>query len=270
MSIAQKSFNLDQIKAQTPLVVHITNNVTINDCANVTLALGASPAMSVEPADAAELASYAGALVINMGLVEPLALEAMDLAGKAARDRGVPIIFDPVAAGATVARRTASRRILEELRPEIVKGNGAEIKFLAGFESQQRGVDSLEDDGVAEAARALALRYGVVVAATGAVDYVSDGKLTVAIGGGTSQLSRVTGTGCMVGSLVGSFAAVEHDYLVAAAQGLLAMKLAGERAVRTLLPGEGTGHFHLRLIDALSLLKAGDFADDSRYASRIH
>jgi hydroxyethylthiazole kinase len=261
-----KYLSLAQIKALTPLVVHITNNVTINDCANVTLALGASPAMSVEPDDVAELASYAGALVINLGLVDALSLQAMFQAGKAARDYGVPIVFDPVAAGATAVRRSASVRLIEELRPSIVKGNGAEIKFLAGLESKQRGVDSLDDDGLAEAAEALAAKYGIVVAATGPVDYVSNGATTWALSGGTPLLSQVTGTGCMVASLVGSFAAVEKDYVAAAVQGVAAMKVAGERAAAALLPGEGTGHFHIRLVDALSLLVPEDLNDQGRYS----
>lgn len=256
---------LAQIKALTPLVVHITNNVTINDCANVTLALGASPAMSVDPDDVAELASYAGALVLNLGLVDAPALQAMFQAGQAARDRGVPVVFDPVAAGATAVRRAASVRLLEELRPTIVKGNGAEIKFLAGLASKQRGVDSLDDDGVAEAAASLAARYGVVVAATGPVDYVSDGTTTWAVSGGTPLLSRVTGTGCMTASLVGCFAAVEPNALEAAVQGLAAMKVAGERAEAALGPGEGTGHFHIRLVDALSLLVPADLDAPGRY-----
>ncbi|MBS1210063.1 MAG: Hydroxyethylthiazole kinase [Proteobacteria bacterium] len=266
MRIASQYRNLELIQQKTPLVVHITNNVTINDCANVCLALGASPAMSVDPSDVAELASYASALVLNLGLVDALSLEAMLAAGKAARAKGVPIVLDPVAAGATSTRRAASQKLLEELRPEIVKGNGAEIKFLAGQASRQRGVDSLDDEGLAEATAILASRYGIVVAATGPEDFVSDGQRTFRINGGTPYLARVTGTGCMVSSLVGSFAAVERDYLVAAAQGIAAMKLAGERAAGALLPGEGTGHFHIRLIDALSLLAPGDFNDEGRYS----
>lgn len=266
MQIASRYRNLALIKGQTPLIVHITNNVTINDCANVCLALGASPAMSVDAQDVAELAGMASALVLNLGLVDAASLQAMLAAGKAARAKGVPIVLDPVAAGATSTRRAASRQLLEALQPEIVKGNGAEIKFLAGLESRQRGVDSLDDEGLAEAAAALAARYGIVVAATGAEDFVSDGRRTLRISGGTPWLARVTGTGCMLSSVVASFAAVEPDRLIATAQALAAMKLAGERAALALQAGEGSGHFHIRLIDALGLLEPADLNDERRCA----
>jgi len=257
MALSTQHNNLDAIRKTSPLIHHLTNIVTVNDCANVTLAIGASPAMTVDLVDSLALVEAASALVINIGTVDPASVEVFVETGKKARARGIPVVFDPVAAGATLPRQQTAKKILETVRPTVVKGNGAEIKYLAGLATKQRGVDSLDSEGLAEAARILAKEFGVIVAATGVVDYVSDGTTTWAINGGCALMSRVTGTGCMTASLVASFLAVGPDHLSGAIQGILAMNHAGEKAESLLQEGEGTGHFRVRLIDALSLLTAG-------------
>lgn len=257
---------LDAIRSASPLIHHLTNQVTINDCANITLALGASPAMTDMLEDALELVSFAGALVINMGTITPESVTAMIQVGQKARDRGIPVVFDPVAAGATAPRRRTALEILHQVRPTVIKGNGAEIKFLAGLESLQRGVDSLETDGIPQAALALARKTGAVVVATGITDYVTKGEEVWSVSGGHPYMGRITGTGCMSASVQAGWAAAGGDPLDAALLGVLSMNIAGERAHKALLPGEGTGHYRTRLIDAVSLLTP----EDLRPEGRIH
>lgn len=255
--------SLDALRSGSPLIDHITNAVTINDCANITLALGGSPVMADAYDEASEMVGFAGALVINMGTLHPDSVRSMIDAGIAAHKRGVPIVFDPVGAGATEFRRKTALDIVERVKPDIIKGNAAEIRFLAGEASNQRGVDSLDGEA-AQAAVALARRTGAVVAATGPVDAVTDGNVLLRITGGTPMLGRITGTGCMTASLVGCFAAVEPDKLKAAALGILAMNLAGETAEGALTGIQGTGHFRVHLVDAISRLQPSDFAWDQR------
>jgi hydroxyethylthiazole kinase len=256
---------LATLRSQSPLIDHITNAVTINDCANITLALGGSPVMADAYDEASEMVGFAGALVINMGTLHPDSVRSMVEAGLKARERGVPVVFDPVGAGATAFRRQTALDIVARVRPDIIKGNASEIRFLAGESSNQRGVDSLDSEA-AQAAVALARRTGSVVAATGPIDAVTDGKTLLTITGGTPMLGRITGTGCMTASLVGCFAAVEPDRLQAAALGILAMNLAGETAEGALTGIQGTGHFRVHLVDAVSRLQPRDFPWDLRIA----
>jgi hydroxyethylthiazole kinase len=249
---------LENLRSSSPLIHHITNAVTINDCANITLALGGSPVMADSPEEASEMAGFAGALVINMGTLHPSAILSMIEAGIRAREMGKPVIFDPVGAGATQFRRNTAEEILRKVRPSIIKGNASEIKFLAGEASNQRGVDSMDSEAD-QAAIALARSSGAIVAATGAIDTVTDGKSMYKIGGGTAMLGRITGTGCMTSSLVGCFCSVMSSHLFAAILGILAMKLAGEKAQKALKPGQGTGQFRINLFDAICLLTPSDF-----------
>ncbi len=254
---------LDVLRAQAPLIHHITNAVTINDCANITLALGGSPVMADSPDEAADMVNFAGALVLNMGTLHQRSVDAMIAAGKKARELGKPVIFDPVGAGATGFRRDTASTIVKTVHPTIIKGNAAEIKFLAGESSRQRGVDSLDAEA-RDAAISLARANQTVVAVTGVTDLITDGKVLYTITGGTALLGRITGTGCMTASLVGCFASVEADPLKAALLGILAMNLAGEKAEKALLAGQGTGHFRINLFDAISTLAVEDFPWDER------
>jgi len=255
---------ISRTRAIGPLVHHLTNLVTINDCANITLCLGASPVMSDSHEEADQLTVLASALVLNMGTLNPPQVEAMVKAGEAARARGIPVVFDPVGAGATPYRQATARRIMDEVRPTIVKGNLAEIKFLVGLSSGQKGVDSLEEAGAPEAVLALARAYGCVAAATGAVDHVSDGAGVWAVNGGRAELGRVTGTGCMTASLIGSLAGAGADGLTAALLGILVMDRAGEISGTEFDRGLGMGHFRTGLFDAVGALTDADLLADER------
>lgn len=262
---------IEALRAASPLIHHITNYVTMNDCANATLAIGGSPVMTAAVEEAPQMAALASALVLNMGTVDEGCLRAMLAAGRVAADRGIPVVFDPVGAGATEYRRNIALRIMEEIRPDIVKGNAAELSFLGGLASSQRGVDSRET-AKADALFAVAARYGCVAVATGEQDYVCDGAELWAVRGGNPPLGRVCGTGCMSASLAASLAAVSGENLLQAAlSSCLAMKLAGEEAERIALASgrggtPGLSTFRWALMDALGRLD--DLTLDARRAER--
>ncbi|HWR39174.1 MAG TPA: hydroxyethylthiazole kinase [Patescibacteria group bacterium] len=246
---------LRELQARKPLVHHITNYVTVNDCANMALAVGASPVMADDAAEAADMVQYASALVLNIGTLNSRTVESMLLAGKAARQRNIPVIFDPVGVGATPLRTTTAETIIRELGPAVIRGNMAEIKRIAGIDAAIRGVDSVADETDGEqVARELSQRLRCVVAVTGKVDIVARGQQLCRIYNGHSLLGRVTGTGCMATSLIGCFCAAGNDWFCGTVAGIALMGLAGEQAQALLGKNEGTGSFRIRLFDAVSLM----------------
>ena len=241
------------IREQKPLVHQLTNYVVMNETANATLALGALPVMAHAREEVEQMASAAGALVLNIGTLSPPWVEAMLLAGRAANAAGVPVVLDPVGAGATDYRTETARRIAGEVRLAVVRGNAAELATLAGHAAEIRGVESLgAAEPPAELARAAARELGCVAAVTGPVDHVSDGSRVVAVANGHELLASVTGTGCMASAMTGCFLAVRRDApLEAAAEALVAFGVAGEDAARG---ARGPGSFHVGLYDALAAL----------------
>jgi hydroxyethylthiazole kinase len=239
--------DLRELRECKPLVHQITNYVVMNETANATLALGALPVMAHALEEVEEMASLAGALVLNIGTLSPDWVEAMLLAGSAANAADVPIVLDPVGAGATTYRTETARRLLDELDVDVVRGNAAELATLAGREAEIRGVESISGGG-AELARAAAQALGTVAAVTGPVDHVSDGQTVIAVANGHELLGLVTGTGCMSTAATGSFLAVQKEPLFAAAEALVAFGVAGEDAARE---ARGPGSFHVALYDAL-------------------
>lgn len=239
-----------------PLVHHITNLVVMNETANATLCMGALPVMAHALEEVEEMASHAGALVLNMGTPCPDLEAAMLAAGKAANRAGVPVVFDPVGAGATAYRTGIARRLAEEVRFAAVRGNAAEIAVLAGVEAEIRGVDSLSIAGEAgETAAKLAGSLGCVAAITGEVDVVSGGGRTARVRNGHPLMGKVTGTGCMATTAVAVMLAAGEPYLEAAAAGLALFGLAGEKAAG--MSGGMPGTFHVELYNALYALSRG-------------
>ena len=222
---------LRDVRAKRPLVHHITNYVTVNDCANATLCIGASPVMAHSIDEVAEMAAIAGALVLNIGTLDAGQVAAMLLAGKTANRLGIPIVLDPVGAGATAFRTETSFHLLEQLEIAVLKGNGGEISVLAGAGGNVRGVDSADvAKDPAGTVKGLARKLGITVAMTGAVDIVSDGKRTLLVDNGHQLMGRFSGSGCIAASIVGAFVAVGSDKLKSTAAALAAFGLAGERA----------------------------------------
>jgi hydroxyethylthiazole kinase len=243
---------LATLRERKPLVHSITNYVVMNETANAVLALGALPVMAHAREEVREMVGLAGALVLNIGTLEEAWIESMLVAGAAANERGVPVVLDPVGAGATSYRTATAKRLLDQLEVAVLRGNAGEVATLVGVEAEVRGVESIGGGGdAAELARAAAQSLGLVASVTGAVDHVSDGDRTVAIGNGHALLGTVTGTGCMSTVLTGCFLAAEDDPFEAAAEALVAFGVAGEDAAAA---ASGPGSFHVGLYDALAAL----------------
>jgi hydroxyethylthiazole kinase len=246
----QTGADLRTIRERKPLVHQITNYVVMNETANATLALGALPAMAHAPQEVEEMAAAAGALVLNIGTLSEPWIHGMLLAGHAANDARVPIVLDPVGAGATNYRTATARRLLDELEIAVVRGNAAEMATLAGEEAEIRGVESMAAGGP-DLARSAATALGCVAAVTGPVDHISDGQNGYAVANGHELLGTVTGTGCMATAMTGCFLAVQPNPLPAAAEALVAFGVAAEDAAAE---AKGPGSFHAALYDALAAL----------------
>jgi len=240
---------LARLRKRKPLIHHITNMVVMNDTANVTLHIGGLPVMSHAKEEVAEMVGAAGALVLNIGTLTPEQVESMLTAGRRANEIGIPIILDPVGAGATSLRTESCLRLLKELHIAIVRGNSGEIGILTGLGGVVKGVDSVKDVGdPVIATKTLANRYGLTAVITGARDFISDGRRVTAVDNKHLMLKTLTGTGCMSTTVVAAFAAVERDYVLAATAGLTCFGLAAELAAPI---AKGPGSFKVALFDRL-------------------
>lgn len=253
---------LSRIREEKPLIHHITNLVVMNDTANVTLHVGALPVMAHAAEEVAEMTSLAGALVLNPGTLTPAWIESMLIAGRTANELGIPIVLDPVGAGATTLRTETNLRLLDELRIAVVRGNSGEIGALSGAGGVVKGVESVEGvSDPAAVAQIMARERGTVVAITGERDVVSDGRRTLGVDNGHAWLKTNTGTGCMSTTMVAAFAAVERDYLVAAAGGLACFGLAAELAAEE---ARGPASFKVALFDRIYNLTPEQLATGAR------
>ncbi len=257
----------EAVSAQAPLVHSITNLVVMNFNANALLALGASPVMAHAELEVRDMVGIAQALVLNIGTLEPDWIRAMKLALAAARERGIPVVLDPVGAGATPYRNAALADLLQAGAPTIVRGNASEIMSLAGLAVRTRGVDSAASSLEAvQAARSLARELGAVVCVSGADDHVVDASGRWAtLSNGHPWMTRVTGVGCSASALVGAFAAVQPDAWRATLAAMAHLGVVGETAVeRVQAVGAGVGRLQTELLDGLQLLEAGTFIDRLR------
>jgi hydroxyethylthiazole kinase len=254
------------VREKRPLVHHITNYVTVNDCANITISVGAAPVMADAPEEVCEMVSFANALVLNIGTLNKGQIESMLLAGGMANDRQIPIILDPVGAGATCFRTESAQRLLDELKITILKGNAGEIGILAGAEAQVRGVDSCGVTGDMETiAGHFAKRAGITVVVSGPVDIVTDGKRVLLVENGHPMMGSISGTGCMAASVTAAFAAVADDPVIASAAALAAFGIAGEKAAAC---ARGPYSFRTALFDEMAAMKPEDLASNARITVR--
>lgn len=260
---------INNMKQTKPLVDCITNTVTINDCANILLAAGASPIMAEDIREVEEIVSISKALVLNTGVLTESTTEAMIKAGKQAKKVGIPIFFDPVGAGASKLRDEVAARILSEVKPDIIRGNMSEIKALSGNVINSRGVDAAEGDAVTEENHLelgrmvsdLAEKHSCVVCATGAIDTVSDGKETFYIKNGDSMLCDVTGTGCMCSALTGGMCA-SGRYIAGAAAAVVLLGLSGEYAAEYCRnTNSGIGTFKVLMMDYIYKIGARELSE---------
>jgi hydroxyethylthiazole kinase len=244
--------SLAKLRERKPLVHQITNYVVMNETANATLALGALPVMAHAREEVEEMVALAGALVLNIGTLSPSWVDAMLAAGRAANECSIPVVLDPVGAGATRYRTETAQRILNEVDIAVLRANAGEVATLVGVAAEVRGVESIGGAGdPGELARTAARSLGVVASVTGPVDHVSDGGRVLAIANGHPLLAAITGTGCMSSALTGCFLAVAESPLDAAAEALVAFGVAGEDAA---VGAKGPGSFHVNLYDALAAL----------------
>lgn len=240
---------LEKIRRQKPLVHHLTNWVTIYDCASVVKALGGSPVMAHAPEEVTQMAGLASSLVLNIGTLTVDFVDAMKTAGRSANVKDIPVILDVCGAGATRLRDEKCVELLREIKVDIIKGNASEIARIAGANVWTKGVDAVtvKHDLSVLAAR-LAAKYKCTVAVTGKNDIVSGSGNTFIIKNGDSLMAAIVGTGCMSTSVIGTFAAVEPDLTVAAAVALSCFGIAGECAAAK---SGGPAEFKMRLVDAL-------------------
>lgn len=242
---------LDKIRKNAPLVHNISNFVVMNPTANMLLAIGASPVMAHSRKEVADMAAMAGALVLNIGTLAEKWIEAMVLAAKTANQQGVPVILDPVGAGATGYRTRTVKHILGEAKISVIRGNASEVLSLAVDNVTTKGVDSslsLSDE-IVDTAGAIARRHGCIVAISGEKDLITDGTRMIRVANGVPLMTRVTGMGCGLSAVAGAFCAVAPDDLLAAVAAAFGFYgLCGELALDT---SDRPGSFFVAFLDSL-------------------
>jgi len=248
------------IREKGPLVHNITNYVVMNSTANALLAIGASPVMAHAPDEMEEMVALTGAvggaLVINIGTLSNPWIAAMEVAIKAASARHIPIVLDPVGAGATPYRTATCQNLLATARPTVIRGNASEIMALLDDDVRTKGVDSAaSSDAASNSAAQLAAAYNCIVSVSGAIDVITDGKTFMRVANGHPLMTRVTGLGCTASSLTGAFCAVNPDPLQAAAHAMAVMGICGEMAAEK---ADGPGTLQLYFYDALHNLALSD------------
>lgn len=255
---------IEKTKNTKPLVHCITNYVTVNDVANIILASGGSPIMADDHQEVAEMQSICQALLINIGTLNERTIDSMILAGKKANELNHPVILDPVGAGATAFRTNTIKRLLNEVKFDVIKGNISEIKTVAMGVGKTNGVDANEEDAVnfsnidevIKFAKKLCKETGAIIAITGKIDIITTENITKITNNGSEEMGKITGTGCMLGGVVASYVAANLDNKFdAVVQAVSCMGICGEIAEKE----KGTGSFHIGLIDVMSQLNDGDY-----------
>ncbi|MDR3330894.1 MAG: hydroxyethylthiazole kinase [Endomicrobium sp.] len=242
---------LQKVKKSSPLVHHITNCVTISDCASIVKVFGASPVMTDTPEEAEDMVSISNSLVINIGTLNNDSIEAMKKAMSVANKKNIPIVIDAVGVGATKYRNDKIKELLK-YKLAVIKGNASEIASSAGVKSSTRGVDSGTVSGnMIQIAKSFACKNRCVVVVTGKEDICTNGTSTVIIKNGSPMMGQIVGTGCMASSVIGAFCGVEKDYLFASVAGLVCFEIAAENAEKV---SEGPGTFKAKMFDKITTL----------------
>ena len=265
---------LGNVREKEPLVHSITNYVTINDCANILLACGASPIMADDPEEVEEITGISDALSINIGTLHQHTIPAMLRAGKRANALGRPVVFDHVGAGASKLRTETALRLLDEVKFTAIRGNASEIRALAQGAATERGVDADETDAshvdaVIASAKVLAGKSSAVVAVTGATDVIADGARICLVENGHPMMRKITGTGCMLSALTAAYIAANPERpFEAACAAVIAMGVCGEKAHARLGAQDGSGTMRTYLMDAVFCLTAQELEENARYEMR--
>jgi len=269
---------IENVIAKSPLVHNITNYVTVNDCANILLACGGSPIMADDVMEVEDITSICNALVINIGTLNSRTVESMIKAGKRANDLNHPVILDPVGAGASKFRTDTTFRLLKEVKFAVIRGNISEIKTVNAGSGSTKGVDADVADSVTDEnlddviifAKKLSKKLNAVIAITGAIDIVSNSEKSYVIKNGHFMMSKVTGTGCMLSSLIGAYcAANKDDTLDATATAVCAMGLCGELAYKKVKQIDGgTSSLRMYIIDYMSKIDENILEEGAKIESK--
>ena len=268
---------LENVRNTVPLVHNITNYVTVNDVANVLLACGGSPIMSDEAEDVEDITSVCGGLNINIGTLHKTSIEGMFRAGKKANELGHPVLLDPVGAGASALRTNTALGLMKELKLSVIRGNISEIKTLALGSGTTKGVDADVADAVTEESLDEAVAFvkkfaeetGTIIAVTGAIDLVSDGKICYVIRNGRPEMGKITGTGCQLSGMMTAYVTANPDHpLEAAAAAVCVMGLAGEIGWSRMQEGDGNATYRNRIIDAIYNMTGEELEKGAKYEIR--
>jgi hydroxyethylthiazole kinase len=253
---------MELIRRQSPVVHNITNYVVMNNTANALLAIGASPVMAHAEEEVEEMVNIASALVINIGTLSESWIISMFKAARQARKKGIPVILDPVGAGATAYRTKTARDLIANEPPAIIRGNASEIMALYDDKSKTKGVDSAESsDKAIDVARRLSEINKCVVCVSGETDYIVDKEKIIMIKNGHPLMSKVTGLGCTASALCGAFASVGESAFIATIEAMAVMGIAGEMAAKT---AAGPGSLQVHFLDYLHRLSEDDISQHLR------
>ncbi|GKX65047.1 hydroxyethylthiazole kinase [Inconstantimicrobium mannanitabidum] len=257
---------LKNVQEKTPLVHSITNYVTVNDCANIILACGGSPIMADDINEVEDITSICNTLVINIGTLNERTIDSMIKAGKKANELKHPVILDPVGAGASKFRNDTVKKLLSAVNFSVIRGNISEIKAVNAGSGTTKGVDTDINDAVSNDnlkevvsfAKALSQKTGAIIAITGAIDIVADSQKAYIIKNGTSAMSKITGTGCMLTTVIASFCGGNYDNLLdSTACAVSAMGICGELALEKVTKlDEGTSSLRTYIIDYMSKINS--------------
>ena len=267
----------ENLRSRSPLIHNITNYVTVNDCANIVLACGASPIMADDAAEVEDIISLCAGLNLNIGTLNSRTIPSMLLAGHTANRLGRPVVLDPVGAGASHLRTETALRLLREVKFTVIRGNISEIKTLALGSGKTRGVDADVSDAVSDEnldsavafVKDFAQRSHAIVAVTGAIDLVSDGQRCFVIRNGRPEMGKITGTGCQLSGMMTAFVVANPDRrLEAAAAAVCAMGLAGETGWSRMAPGDGNSTYRNRIIDAIYHMDGETLEKGAKYEVR--
>ncbi len=248
--------DLKNVKDKGPLVHNITNYVVMNTTANALLAIGAYPVMAHAVDEVEDMVTIASSLVVNIGTLSPRWVDAMIKAIKAAKRKGIPIVIDPVGAGATPYRTDTCLMLLSAGNPSVIRGNASEIMALENAAVKTKGVDSTQSsESALDAAKVLAKKYHCIVSISGKIDHLTDGNNVITLEGGDDMMPKVTGLGCTASALTGAFVAVAEDKLQAAASAMAVMGIAAEMAAEK---ATGPGTLQLHMLDAFYNMSEDD------------
>ncbi len=268
---------LENVRKKAPLIHSITNNVTANDCANILLASGASPIMAEAPEEAEEITSVCDGLSLNLGTLTQSKLSAMLISGQAANRKGIPVLLDPVGAGSSQFRTQGTHELLKKVRFSVIRVNCSELKALISGEKVKCGVDVRKSDKITEynldntieIAKELSKKYKSIIVVTGAFDIVTDGNKTIIIENGNPMMSSVTGSGCMLSSLITAFiSANSNNIFYSTAAAVCTMGLCGEKAFQRLKCDDGNSSYRNYIIDGIFNLSEKELIQGAKYELR--